>query len=64
MCKWRENGWRNSKGLEVANRDEFEWLDDLVEDLEEYCGVQVKFWHVPKALNQGADELARRALGY
>ncbi|KAJ3571946.1 hypothetical protein NP233_g3425 [Leucocoprinus birnbaumii] len=63
VYKWRENGWKNYKGLEVTNRDDFERLDDLIDDLEEYCGVGVKFWLVPRGMNQDADELAKSAIG-
>lgn len=39
----------------------FQRLDDLVLELNER-GVQVFFWHVPRAYNTGSDDLANFAL--
>jgi ribonuclease HI len=61
VYKWRDKGWKNRRGVEVANREDFERLDDLIDILEDE-NVFVKFWLVPKEYNGDADELANNVL--
>lgn len=56
---WQKNGWTNSNGNEVANKDDFQRLDSLVDELKGRFGVYVQFWHVDREYNKGADGLAR-----
>lgn len=57
---WRRNGWKNSKGDPVQNRDLWERLLALVE------GHKVRFekvkGHAGVAWNERCDELARQAV--
>ncbi|SIT03010.1 ribonuclease HI [Alicyclobacillus vulcanalis] len=57
---WRRNGWVNSKGEPVQNRDLWEQL------LEAIDGHRVRFekvkGHAGVAMNERCDELARRAI--
>lgn len=62
VYRWRNNGWKNCRGMEVTNRDDFERLDELIEDLDYIYGVSVQFWLVPRGYNQEADELAKDAV--
>ncbi|KAF5357028.1 hypothetical protein D9756_006696 [Leucocoprinus leucothites] len=64
IYKWQDNGWRNARRREVANKEAFEELDELVDELEDDYGVFVKFWWVPKEENEDADEMARQAAGF
>jgi len=57
---WRRNGWRNSKKEEVANRDLWERLLELVE-IHDIQWVWVK-GHDGHAENERCDELARREI--
>ncbi|TRM68751.1 ribonuclease H-like domain-containing protein [Schizophyllum amplum] len=57
--QWRRNGWRTSVGMTPANLDLFQLLDAEIESLETYNNAQFGFWHVPRALNTAADQLAR-----
>lgn len=34
MDKWKKNGWKQSKGEDVANRDELEQLDVAAKDIK------------------------------
>ncbi|GKZ24752.1 hypothetical protein AbraIFM66951_011830 [Aspergillus brasiliensis] len=63
IFKWKANGWLNAQGLQVINRDQFLNIESLIESLENNM-VTVRFWHVPRTLNQDADRLARSALKY
>jgi ribonuclease HI len=50
---WSQNGWQNSKGLEVVNRDlieEASYLDDRLRELG-----RVKYQWIPRAQNTQAD---------
>jgi ribonuclease HI len=60
LPKWKKNGWKNCKGLPVANAIEFQMIDRAVEQLEQ--DIIVKFWLVPRKLNEMADSLAKYAL--
>lgn len=60
IYKWCRNGWLNSRGFEVVNRDLIEWasnLDDLVADLG-----SVDYVWIRREDNQAADELCRERL--
>lgn len=61
LPKWKKNGWKNCKGLPVANAALFQHIDALIEGLERV--MSVKFWLVPREANHAADSLARDALG-
>jgi ribonuclease HI len=65
IYKWRSNGWISAKGYEVANKADFQELDDLIDELRSWpFDCSVKFWWVPKRFNKEADQLARNAAGY
>ncbi|KAJ7637064.1 ribonuclease H-like domain-containing protein [Roridomyces roridus] len=63
MCEWldqwRDNGWVNSRGVAVVNRDLIQEAADLLDDLEN--GGEVKFTWIPREQNQDADRLANEA---
>jgi ribonuclease HI len=54
MPNWKENGWRNSKGQPVVNKEAFQDLDRAAR------GMDVQFKYVPRHQNSEADELARQ----
>jgi len=58
--KWRQNGWTNSAGYEVANRDLIEEADDLDTRLRREGDVDY-VW-IPRAENQDADEACNDVL--
>lgn len=58
--KWQSNGWRNTKGLPVKNRELIEAALDLRDDLESRKST-VHILKIPRAENQEADELAKDA---
>ncbi|KAL2817110.1 ribonuclease H-like protein [Aspergillus granulosus] len=60
LPKWKENGWKNAKGLPVANSYLFQRIDWLIVQLEQ--NISVKFWIVPREQNGMADSLAKAAL--
>ncbi|KAJ5263839.1 hypothetical protein N7478_011444 [Penicillium angulare] len=60
LPKWKGNGWKNAKGLPVANSDQFKKIELLIDYLERY--ISVKFWIVPREQNKMADSLAKAAL--
>jgi ribonuclease HI len=60
MGKWRQNGWVNSKGCEVANRDLLEEAIGLEDDLLE-LGEVVYRW-IPRRENREADRCCNEAL--
>ncbi|KAJ6024660.1 hypothetical protein N7540_005457 [Penicillium herquei] len=60
IYKWVENGWINSRGTEVVNRDLIEkasQLDDQVKELGE-----VEYVWIPREDNETADKLCREIL--
>ena len=61
ILNWRKNGFRSVKGTSVTNQNLFQEIDTEVDDLNE-LGVQVFFWHVPRARNKEADALCNAAL--
>ncbi|KAI1263611.1 ribonuclease H-like domain-containing protein [Xylariaceae sp. FL1019] len=62
IAKWQENGWKTATGTDVKNQELWRKLYILVSTLNIYKGVAIDFWHVPRALNKDADELANFAL--
>jgi ribonuclease HI len=61
MPRWKANGWRNSRGVEVANAEAWRVVDRLVNSLRG-DGIAVRFWLVPKGMNRQASGMARSAL--
>lgn len=60
--KWRANGFRNTRGEPVANMKALLTLDNQVRALFYDHLIIVRFWHVPRIHNSGADRLAGEAL--
>lgn len=60
ILKWRWNGYKNARGAPVTNAALFQKLDEKVEAMGG-DGIGVMFWHVPRARNEEADELANAA---
>ena len=59
MTKWKSNGWKNSKGEAVANRELWEALDTLLQNHEaDWNWVK---GHNGNQYNEMADRLAVRA---
>ncbi|KAL8867200.1 MAG: hypothetical protein Q9174_005816 [Haloplaca sp. 1 TL-2023] len=61
LDKWKANGYKNAKGLPVANADLFESIDMAIDNLKD-LGIAVAFWLVPKTCNWEADGFANEAL--
>ena len=61
LPKWKSNGWKSSRGRLVANADEFKELDRILGILNA-MRVDIKFWLVPRQMNEVADYLAKSAL--
>ncbi|KAE9392326.1 ribonuclease H-like protein, partial [Gymnopus androsaceus JB14] len=59
IFNWKQNGWRNSRGHPVANKDLWLMLLEYVEDYEKQ-GTQVQFCLIPREQNQAADLAARK----
>ncbi|KAK4539590.1 hypothetical protein LTR36_010526 [Oleoguttula mirabilis] len=59
---WKQNGFRNCRGLPVANESLFRSIDEHIKTLNG-IDVEVQFWHVPRGQNEEADLLANAALG-
>ncbi|MCJ1359271.1 MAG: hypothetical protein MMC33_009272 [Icmadophila ericetorum] len=57
IFKWEENGFRTSKGSPVVNAELFRQVEEKIVDLNA-SGVEVLFWHVPRARNKEADAWA------
>ncbi|KAG6192991.1 hypothetical protein E4U10_003949 [Claviceps purpurea] len=60
IYKWKQNGFLTTKRTPVTNRELFEELEALVNELND-MEVDVYFWHVPRSFNQSADRLAKMA---
>lgn len=60
--KWRSNGYMTSRNEPVVNKELFDKIDDLMEELFAEEIVQVRFWLVPRNQNTLADGLAKMAL--
>ncbi|KAL8380750.1 hypothetical protein RB595_005164 [Gaeumannomyces hyphopodioides] len=58
--KWRDNGWVNSRGLEVCNRDLIEEADDLDGRLR--AEGDISYVWVPRHENEEADQCCNEAL--
>lgn len=61
IVKWRQNGFKNSKGSFVSNADLFIQIDSLIGHLNN-LGVEVLFWQVGRFENEEADALASAAI--
>lgn len=59
--KWKQNGFRNCRGLPVTNAGLFRQIDEEIETLNG-MDVEVQFWHVLRGQNEMADCLANAAL--
>ncbi|KKY17948.1 putative ribonuclease h1 [Diplodia seriata] len=62
IYNWRVNDWSTADGSPVVNADLFKRLDVLVAAYKNQHAITVKFLHVPRELNGGADGLANRIL--
>ncbi|ROW09961.1 hypothetical protein VPNG_06361 [Cytospora leucostoma] len=64
MEGWIENGGLRSNGKPVAHFDKLREIQEKIDDMiyGEDGGLQIQFWHVPRAENQEADALANSAL--
>lgn len=60
ILKWRTNDYRTTKGQTVLNVELFKEIDQKVFKLND-MGIKVLFWHVLRARNKEADELANDA---
>lgn len=58
--KWTENGWRNAKGNQVANRDLVEEAHDLEFRFNQIG--EVKYIWIPREQNRDADSAANDAM--
>ena len=56
--KWKNNGWKLSHGGDVSNREDFEELDRVLQDIEVQW-VKVK-GHDKNPGNEAADRLANQ----
>jgi ribonuclease HI len=61
ILKWENNGYTNTKGMKVVNRELFEECQRETKLLGERS-VIVRFWHVKRKWNKRADDLANAAL--
>mgnify|MGYP001954921636 CR=1 FL=1 len=59
--KWRRNGWINSRGQPVENKDLWEELINLVESFDSIEFVKVK-GHSGVEFNERADQLANQGI--
>ena len=59
IAGWRLNGWKNSKGGDVANRDLWEEIDALVQ-FHTVSFVKIK-GHTGEHFNEMADQVAGQA---
>jgi ribonuclease HI len=60
--KWRRNGWTNSLGNSVVNRDLIEKACALEDELEQSCNAKIKYVWIPREQNALADESCKDAL--
>ena len=61
---WIENDGRNAEGRRVAHYGVLKDIHELLDEMEygDDGGLDIKFWHVPRERNMGADMLANQAL--
>ncbi|KAJ7217036.1 hypothetical protein GGX14DRAFT_601812 [Mycena pura] len=57
--KWKTNGWQNTRGVEVGNRDLIEKASNLIGDIK--TGGEIEFVWIPREQNLEADGLASGA---
>ncbi|KAJ7136113.1 ribonuclease H1 [Mycena epipterygia] len=57
--KWVNNGWLNTRGFEVVNRDLIEEASNLMDEIMN--GGKVDFVWIPREDNEEADKLANEA---
>lgn len=57
---WLKNEWNTRQGKRVMNKDLWECLLDEIKRLDE-CGMKVRFWKIPRELNQDADRYAKES---
>ncbi|KAI0444635.1 ribonuclease H-like domain-containing protein [Xylaria telfairii] len=60
VYKWASNGWQNSSGYDVANRDLIEQASDLDDEVKRLGSVTYEW--VPREDNQLADRLCNDEL--
>ncbi|KAI2465963.1 ribonuclease H-like domain-containing protein [Annulohypoxylon bovei var. microspora] len=60
IYRWRRNGWKNARGLPVANCDLIREASDLNDRLSELGSVE--FVHIPREQNVDADRACNEAL--
>ncbi|KAH8163434.1 hypothetical protein CIB48_g4799 [Xylaria polymorpha] len=60
VYRWSRNGWQNSSGYEVANRDLIEQASDLDDEVKGLGSVSYHW--VPREDNQLADQLCNEEL--
>ncbi|KAJ5715715.1 uncharacterized protein N7483_012896 [Penicillium malachiteum] len=60
LPKWKKNGWKNAKGLPIANSALFKCIEELIDQLDQK--ICFKFWVVPREQNKMADLPAKSAL--
>ncbi|KAI1640706.1 ribonuclease H-like domain-containing protein [Biscogniauxia mediterranea] len=59
--RWDRNGWRNARGVEVANRDLIERALNLADVIEDMDGTVTYEW-IPRHENEFADRVCRQVL--
>ncbi|MTI47815.1 MAG: ribonuclease HI [Firmicutes bacterium] len=59
--KWRQNGWKNASKKPVENKDLWEELLDIVEEINDIKFIKVK-GHSGVELNELADQLANKGM--
>ncbi|KAJ8113698.1 hypothetical protein ONZ43_g5095 [Nemania bipapillata] len=60
IYKWASNGWENSSGYEVANRDLIQRASDLDDEVKELGSI--KYIWIPRSDNETADEACNEKL--
>ena len=60
IYKWSQNGWMNSAGRKVTNRDLIQTASDLDDRLKEEGDV--RYVWIPREDNQDADELCNQVM--
>jgi len=60
IYRWSQNGWKNSRGFEIANRDLIQKASDLDAELRELG--RVNYTWVSRSQNQDADRYCNEEL--